>query len=146
MIRFTVPGRPVPAVRMTRRSKHVNPQAQRYLAYKTEVGWAARAVMGSRQPLPDLVVVTLRFWICQGEHGYVRGGRRRTTADTDNLVKAALDGCNAIVWEDDTQVAEIHAFRIAAERANEQRAEIEVDVVAPTASATAQKHTTEAMR
>lgn len=39
MIRFTVPERPVPAARMTRRGKFVNRQVQRYLAYKDKVGW-----------------------------------------------------------------------------------------------------------
>jgi len=43
MIKFTVPGRPVPAVRMTRKGKYVKRRAQEYLEYKKTVGWSAKA-------------------------------------------------------------------------------------------------------
>jgi len=33
-INFTIPGRPIPAARMTRRGKWIKRQAQKYLAFK----------------------------------------------------------------------------------------------------------------
>ena len=43
--------------------------------------------------------------------------------DVDNLVKAALDGCNGFSFEDDKQVVAIVGFKAYAER---PRMEIEV--------------------
>ena len=49
-MQLVIPGRPVPAVRMTQRGKYAKPQAQRYLVYKEQVIWQAR--VGIRYPLP----------------------------------------------------------------------------------------------
>ena len=108
MIHFEVPGRPVPAARMTRKSKWTNQQAQRYLAYKQQVGWCAREVI--KEPLTCPVAVTI--------NAYLFGGR---FADVDNLAKALLDGCNGIAFEDDRQVVELHIFR---NQGKPQRAEV----------------------
>lgn len=35
----------------------------------------------------------------------------RRRADLDNVVKAIADACNGIVWHDDSQVYELHAYR-----------------------------------
>lgn len=88
---FTVKGDPVPAVRMTQKSKWIDPQAKRYLAWKDAVGWAARAhgaeVMDGR--------LEVRMW-------FYLGTRRRR--DWDNLAKAVCDGLNGICYRDDSQV------------------------------------------
>ena len=110
MISFIVPGRPVPAARMTRKSKFVNHQAQRYLAYKGQVGYIARS--RCRKPIEGPVGVEI--------HAYVFGGR---PGDSDNIAKAILDGCNNICWNDDRQVVELHVFRHSG---RPQRAEIAV--------------------
>lgn len=95
-IRFTVPGRPVPAARMTRRGKW-KPNAQRYLAFKDQVGWCARAACPD--PIRGPVAVEIRAWWSGGRHG-----------DADNIAKAVLDGCNGILWADDRQVVELHVY------------------------------------
>lgn len=110
VIEFTVPGRPVPAARMTRRGKWVSFSAQRYLAYKNEVAWYAR--LAAKEPLSgDLAV---EIW------AYCAGGR---VGDADNLAKAILDGCNGIVWYDDNQVVDLVVHR---RHGKPQRAEIRV--------------------
>lgn len=96
-IAFTVPGRPVPAVRMTQRGKYVKPVAQRYLAYKETVGWIAK--QATIQPTRKAVTVYIRVFM----HGKV--------ADVDNLAKSIMDGCNKIVWEDDRQVEKLTVER-----------------------------------
>ena len=75
---FTVPGRPVPKVRMTQKSKW-SPRAKRCLEYQEKVAWHARAAK-----IPQLTGdVELTVKICRGSRG--RG-------DLDNIVKTIQDG------------------------------------------------------
>lgn len=104
-----IPGRPIPAVRMTRRSKFANPAAQKYLTYKEAVGWEARRAV--KAPLVCKVKVTAHFYV------------DKNAGDLDNYVKSILDGCNKIAWNDDRQVIELHAYR---HQDNNQRAEVEI--------------------
>ncbi len=98
MIEFVVPGRPVPAVRMTQRGKWVRPEAQRYLDYKEFIGWLAKRHFSKRFMGPIKLCV----------EAYIDGGR---PGDLDNIVKSIQDGLNGIAWKDDCQVVEIHARR-----------------------------------
>jgi len=97
-ISFTVPGRPVPAARMTRRGKWVKRNAARYLAYKQHVGWVARQHFP--EPWEGLVgIKVIAYWW---------GGR---PGDLDNILKAVQDGLNGVAYYDDTQVVRIEAER-----------------------------------
>lgn len=107
---FIVPGRPVPAVRMTQRSKWKNEAAQRYLEYKQTVGWAAKNKV--KNPTENQVAVTVNFYFNKGLPG-----------DIDNLSKSILDGCNKIAWKDDRQVVELHAYR---HKDKDERAVVEI--------------------
>ena len=110
-IRIVVPGRPVPAARMTRRGKWVSRQAQRYLAYKEEVAWAAREVI--EEPLEGPVGVRIDVFIAGGKQG-----------DADNYGKSILDSCNMIAYRDDRQVMDCRIVKHRVKRGTEQRAEI----------------------
>jgi len=101
VINIIVPGRPVPAVRMTGRGKYVKQAAQRYLAYKDYVGWKAREAMQKQMPLEG--PVSVEIW------AYLSGGKR--PGDADNIAKAILDGMNCIVYLDDTQVVDLVIHR-----------------------------------
>lgn len=132
MIVLIIPGRPVPAVRMTRGGKFVRedrartPAAaararriERHLAYRDEVAWRARA---AKLPLlTGPVCLTTRF--------YVHGGQ---VADLGNYVKLAEDGLKGIAWRDDRQVVRYGAgtgiYRV--ETAAEERAEIVIEEAA----------------
>ena len=59
MTTFTVPGRPVPAARMTQRSLWTA-RSRRHLAHKAAIGWAARAA-GVR-PISGPVRLECRFY------------------------------------------------------------------------------------
>ncbi|MED0738979.1 RusA family crossover junction endodeoxyribonuclease [Aneurinibacillus thermoaerophilus] len=113
MIRLVVPGRPVPAVRMTQRSKFVNKQAQRYLEYKNYVGWLAKAEKIKRaEGLVEVKAIA-----------YLHGLRE---PDADNLAKAYLDALNGIAWVDDRQVRKLTIEKVKVDTAKEQRSEIEI--------------------
>lgn len=122
-MKLTIPGRPVPAVRMTQRSKFVSKQAQRYLAYKNHIGWIAKAERVNR--IDGAVEVSAV--------AYLHGLRE---PDADNLAKAFLDALNGIAWADDRQVRKLTIEKVKVDTAKEERAEItiqEVDTLATSA-------------
>lgn len=115
--RITIPGRPVPAVRMTQRGKFVKRDAGRYLRYKNEIAWAAKAEK-MRQGLETIegpVEVTAVFYLYGKREG-----------DLDNLGKSAMDGMNGVIWVDDRQVRRLTLEKVTVDSEEEQRAEIEV--------------------
>lgn len=123
MIKFTVPGRPVPAVRMTRRSKHVDPAAKRYLAYKSYVKVHAKnemvkqRLMTSDKPIEVGMVVTYglpKSWSKKRKQAIIDGGYEEfphVRGDIDNIVKSITDACNAIVYLDDIQIVDLKASK-----------------------------------
>jgi len=102
---FVVPGRAIPAARMTQRSKFACARAKRSLEFQEFVAWCARAA--ARRPAggpaaarpPALpfrgpVELTCRFFFRDGRHG-----------DLSNLIKAIEDGLQfGGVIENDRQV------------------------------------------
>lgn len=113
MIRFTVPGRAVPAVRMTQRSKFTSKQAERYLLYKLKVGWIARQNRVKEMDGP--VSVEVYVYLYRGRQG-----------DVDNYGKAITDALNGIAYRDDEQVK-----RLVVEKRgcgpDEERAEVTIE-------------------
>ncbi|WP_066353299.1 RusA family crossover junction endodeoxyribonuclease [Fervidicola ferrireducens] len=96
---FVIPGRPVPAPRMTNKSKFVRPEALRYLEYKEKIGWFAQKSGVTK--IDTDIEVECRF--------FINGGRE---PDIDKLVKAILDGLNGIAWSDDSKVRRIIAEKL----------------------------------
>lgn len=96
---FVIPGRPVPAPRMTNKSKFVRPEALRYLEYKEKIGWFAQKSGVTK--IDTDIEVECRF--------FINGGRE---PDIDKLVKAILDGLNGIAWSDDSKVKRIIAEKL----------------------------------
>ena len=84
---IVIPGRPVPAVRMTQKGKYISRQAKRYLQYREVVGWYAKGKV--KKPLNGMVgIEVFVYWI----------GNK--PGELDNIIKAIQDGCNGIVWND----------------------------------------------
>ena len=115
MIEFTVPGRAVPAVRMTQRSKYTR-RAQRYLAYKKQVGWVARQHYKGGRPSKKPIGIGIKVYLCGGNQG-----------DIDNYFKSIADSLNKIVYEDDRQVNTILYSHII-QCASKDRERVEVEV------------------
>lgn len=115
MAAFTLPGRPVPAARLTRRALWT-PRAKRHLAHKAAIGWAAKAA-GVRL-LTGPVRVSCRF--------YVHGGN---VPDSDNCLKAVLDGLQGVAYANDRQVVDARGVRLVAWTRDAERTEVEVGEV-----------------
>jgi len=118
MIKLTIPGRPVPCVRMTQRSKFANPQAQRYLDYKQAVGLIGKSKINQPIPKTYSASVSMEFWLFGGQ-----------IIDLDNLIKSICDSLNGIAWVDDKQVVEIIARRYKSPDKQSQLAQIEIKAV-----------------
>lgn len=113
MVRFTVPGRPVPAARMTHKGKFISKQAERYLNYKNKVGWIAR--QNRIKEMSGPVSVEVYVYLYRGRQG-----------DVDNYGKAITDALNGIAYRDDIQVK-----RLVVEKRecgpDEERAEVTIE-------------------
>lgn len=107
MIKFTVPGHPIPAVRMTQGTKYTNPRAKEYLAYKRDIGYcyrtATREYFGK-----DKLCVIMAFY-----------SKSPLNCDIDNLTKSVLDGLNMVAWDDDRNVLKIMADKYRCPEENE---------------------------
>jgi crossover junction endodeoxyribonuclease RusA len=115
MVSITVSGRPVPAVRMTQKSKWTR-QAMRYLQYKERIGWAARAARVQLTQNP--VELTATFYLCGGKD-----------IDVSNLGKAIEDALNKIAYEDDKQIISATFRKVFIDDKEKQRAEIQIKEV-----------------
>ena len=87
--------------------------------YETLIKGAARNAMGSRAPLSGPLDVSIeatfevpKSWPKYRKRAALQGIEPHvTTPDTDNVAKIALDGCNGIVWCDDSQVIRMTASK-----------------------------------
>jgi len=89
---FSVVGRIVPAVRMTQASKYRDKAAQESLAYREQVGWAAR-IAGAEIVEGPVAISVLAFAF-----------ERRW--DASNVLKLAEDALNGVCYADDKQVSD----------------------------------------
>lgn len=112
MFSFTVPGRPVPAVRMTQRGTW-KPQATRYLQYKAAVGWAAKAAGVIRLECPVAIDIQV----------YIFGG---VVGDWDNYSKSICDGLNGVAYIDDKQIVDGRCRKMVARTRGDERAVVEI--------------------
>lgn len=120
MIRFTIPGRPVPHVRMTQRGKYVKAQAGRYLAYKDHVAWLGK--QAGLRPTHAPISLSCTF--------YIHIGFQAPDIDGSNLLKAIEDGLEGIAYHNDRQIL-VGSFRkVLVDHKDQQRAEIEIEEVA----------------
>lgn len=78
------------------------------IAYKRQIG----LLLGHTRMTTGPVSVTMRFY------------RARKSGDLDNKIKVLLDSMNGVVYADDGQIVEIHAFRD--DDKSDPRVEIEI--------------------
>ena len=121
MIKLTIPGRPVPYVRMTQRGKYVKENAQRYLTYKDLIKYTA---MSHRigQIEAERIEVRVKVYL----HG--KTTPMGNDGDIDNYIKSALDSLNGIAFKDDRQVVKVYGEKQPC-KADEERIEIEIERV-----------------
>ena len=99
MIKFVVHGTPIPkqSYRAVKGGGYLYP---RVVEWEQLVSTYARQAMAGRPPLIGNLVMTILFVL--PDH------RKR---DLDNLIKGVSDSLNGIVFEDDSQVVDLHVTK-----------------------------------
>lgn len=97
-VRFTIPGRPVPAAR-PRVTRNGTYYPRRYQTWLDSAKVYARQAWLGKAPLEGDVEVHAAFY------------GARDTADIDNLTKGALDAISGSIINDDKQVAVLRLVR-----------------------------------
>lgn len=106
MIRFTVPGQPLPAERPQRVSRKGGKGFVWITPDKT-LDAEARVAAAFRQQVPGHVTDTTCAWAIQAR--FYR--ETLVTADLDNMLKVVLDGLQGVLLANDSQVADLHGIR-----------------------------------
>jgi Holliday junction resolvase RusA-like endonuclease len=89
-------------------------------AYEASLQWAARLEMKSKKPLSGAVKASVTAilpvpvsWPAEKRAEALLGLLRPTgRPDGDNLIKAAFDALNGLVWNDDAQVVEARVSKV----------------------------------
>lgn len=97
-VTIEIPGQPVPKQRPIVNRLGVAHTPQKTKVYEGRLAWEARFAMGVLEPLQGDLRVQLA----------IRSVDNRRS-DIDNIIKSLLDGCNQIVWDDDSQIIDLHA-------------------------------------
>lgn len=115
-VTFVVEGKPVGKGRPRWSGRHMYTPAATQL-YETAVARACKKAMGGLKPKTGAVKVLIE--VCKKVPAHVNKATREamlqgkirptTKPDLDNVVKAVLDACNGIAYEDDSQVVSITA-------------------------------------
>ena len=108
MIRFEVPGQPVAKGRP--RVAVIGGRARAYtpaktVNYEASVAYAGKDAMVGKEPLDGPLALTVFAHFLTPKRGKKEGDYHTGRPDADNVLKAAADALNGIVWRDDAQVA-----------------------------------------
>lgn len=124
-IRFTIPGPPVPKGRAragrTRDGRPIHFTPAKTRSYEALVALAAQQAMAGAEPFAKGQALLLKVdatlpvpasWSQKKRQAALDGALLPgSRPDIDNLVKAASDGCNGILWADDSQIAWLWASK-----------------------------------
>lgn len=118
-VAFTIPGQPIAKGRpkFARRGAHVVAYTPgKTASYENLVKMAATTVMAGREPSANPIALSVELHLqipaswsnkrrALAEAGTIAATKK---PDADNVLKGIKDGCNGIVWRDDSQVVRIH--------------------------------------
>lgn len=100
MIKLIVHGEPVPQSRPRFTANGHCYYPPKCVAWKEQVAWQARQVMGNSPPMKGELLVGLKFY-------KKISPTNRSFGDADNLAKAVLDALNGVCYYDDSQIVSI---------------------------------------
>lgn len=113
-VRIDMP--PMPFKRVVHYKNHVY-SPEDYKKYKAGIAQFVHKEMGLRGLFLDEVAIEISFY-----RMLPRRATSKQWGDLDNLVKGILDALTGVVYEDDSQIVELHAYK----RYGEPHIEIEV--------------------
>ncbi len=119
-IAFTIPGVPVAKAR-PRSDRNGFYTPAKTAALELSIAWLAREAMRGQPPFVEPVAIRISAYFKPPEslpkrrRVELRGAPHARRPDLDNVVKAVLDGCNAVAFVDDAQVCRLTATKRFAE-------------------------------
>lgn len=117
-LRFEVPG--IPVAKGRARVTTIGGHARAYtpaktVAYESTVALMARQAMGASSPMAGpLAVSIIATWPIPASWSKKRRESevfKASRPDLDNIAKAIGDGCNGIVWADDSQIVDLRCVK-----------------------------------
>jgi Holliday junction resolvase RusA-like endonuclease len=118
-VRFMVPG--IPQGKGRARMTTINGRARSYtpgktVAYESLIAMAAKDALDGREPFDGAVYlcVTAIFPVAASWSKKRKAEARWHTSkpDGDNIAKAVGDGCNGVLWRDDSQVSLVKVVKV----------------------------------
>lgn len=97
---FNVNGIPIPKQSFRFNKNGVRFQTAHVMNWQNTVAGEARIAMQSKDPIAAPVSMTIDFYL-----------PNHSRKDLDNLSKCVLDGCNRIVFVDDSQVVDLELHK-----------------------------------
>jgi len=82
---------------------------------KRQIAWQVKKEMIGKKPSKFPLLVELIFCIYSPKSINKRTKYPIFKKDIDNLQKLILDSCNAITWDDDGQIIDVHARKVWAD-------------------------------
>lgn len=120
MISFCIPGPPqgkgrARAMRTPKTGKVIMVTPEKTVAYEGLIAYTAKAAMAGAAPMQEAVRVDMFIgcpipdsWSGKKQAAALAGRIiPKTKPDSDNVLKALADGCNGVVWRDDSQIADV---------------------------------------
>ena len=125
MIDMVIYGKPVAKARprfgRSKSGKPVTYTSSETRKYEQEVKTLAQVAMFGKEMLEGPVRVTITAFF----NHKTKTGYHTSRPDLDNIIKAILDGLNAVIFADDAAVAEI----VASKKYGEERVEVQIENV-----------------
>lgn len=128
-VRFEVLGQPVPqgsksAIRVGARTVVVEQNRARLRPWRAQVSEAAERAMNGSAPLLGPLQLDLQLFLRRPKTHYRADGDLKASApeyvttrpDADKVVRAVADAMSAIVYRDDSQLAELYVVKLYDER------------------------------
>lgn len=120
-VQFVIDGNPVPKSRpkFTKSGHTYTPKKtkdyERLVGQSAWVSMAKNKIQMSKSPVHLEMIAYMpipKSWSRRKKFQALAGALRPNRPDIDNLLKAVLDGCNKIIYNDDSQVYSIWAKKV----------------------------------
>lgn len=134
-LKFEIPGviQPQERPRFSRRSKkvvtHDAPKSKDFKDFVKLVAWKYKPSELITEPIKlkaDIYLMPPKKYHTGPKRKLIASGELRPTTkpDLDNLIKGIKDGCNKIIWHDDSQIVDMTVRKFYSEK---PRAEVTIE-------------------
>ncbi|WP_025114409.1 RusA family crossover junction endodeoxyribonuclease [Lysinibacillus fusiformis] len=135
VLKIEIPGviQPQERPRFSRRGKNVvthdAPKSKNFKDFVKLVAWQnkpSELITGPIKLQADIYLMPPKKYHTGPKRALIASGELRpiTKPDADNLIKGIKDGCNKVIWHDDSQIVELNVRKFYSEQ---PRAEVTIE-------------------